>query len=378
MKRVYLDYNATTPIHPSVRKEMDKYIRKYFGNPSSSHWFGGKAHEGVEKARSQVSQILGCVPEEIVFTSGGTESNNYVIRGVAETYRNKGNHIITSKIEHPSVLKPCQYLEKHGFEITYLSVDSYGMINPDDVRKAIKPTTILITVMHANNETGTIQRISEISQIAKSKNVLFHTDAAQSVGKIPTKVDDLGVDFLTVAGHKLYAPKGIGGLYIRKGIQIQPLILGAEHENGRRAGTENVIEIVGLGKACELLYRIMESNSKRIKRLRDRLYKGLIENSIKIKLNGHPEERLPNTLNISFIGIENNRLLDKIPEIAVSTGSACHSNSKVPSSVLTAMDITSEEAFSAIRFSLGWFTTEEEIDFYYKKNKTSHQKITNS
>ena len=378
MKRVYLDYNATTPIHPLVAREMEKYIHKYFGNPSSSHWYGKKAHEGIEKARKHVSEILGCSPQEIIFTSSGTESNNYVIRGVAETYKNKGNHIITSIIEHPSVIKPCQYLEKQGFEVTYLPVDSYGMVNSDDVKKAIRPRqTILITIMHANNETGTIQPIEEISRIAKNKNILFHTDAAQSIGKIPAKVNKLGVDFLTVAGHKLYAPKGVGALYIREGIKIKPFILGAGHENGRRAGTENVIEIAGLGKACEILNKKQNSNSRKIKILRDKFYNGLKRNDIEVKLNGHPEKRLPNTLNVSLIGIENHVLLEKIPEIAVSTGSACHSNSKVPSSVLTAMGITEKESFYAIRFSFGLFTTEEDIDYALEKIKKVLKKLKN-
>ena len=363
MKRVYLDYNATTPVHPLAAKEMDKYIQTYFGNPSSSHWYGRKAYEGVERARKQVAKMLGCTPNEIVFTSGGTESNNYAIRGVAETYRRKGNHIITSIIEHPAVIKPCQYLEKQGFEVTYLPVDRHGMVNPDDVRKAIRPgKTILVTIMHANNETGTIQPIEEISHIAKRRNILFHTDAAQSIGKIPAKVNDLGVDFLSIAGHKLYAPKGVGVLYIRKGIQIQPFILGAGHENGRRAGTENVIEIAGFGKACEILNDNQISNSRKVKALRDKLYNGLIASGIEVTLNGHPDKRLPNTLNVSFAGIESSKLIEKIPDIAVSAGSACHANSKVPSSVLTAMGLTNKEAFSAIRFSFGLFTTEKDID----------------
>src|SRR3989339_12296 len=367
MKRVYLDYNATTPIHPLAAKKMEKYIQTYFGNPSSSHWYGRKAYEGVERARKQVAKMLGCTPNEIVFTSGGTESNNYAIRGVAETYRSKGNHIITSIIEHPAVIKPCQYLEKQGFEVTYLPVDRYGMVNPNDVRKAIRPgKTILVTIMHANNETGTIQSIEEISHIAKSKNILLHTDAAQSIGKIPAKVNDLGVDFLSIAGHKLYAPKGVGVLYIRKGIQIQPFILGAGHENGRRAGTENVIEIVGLGKACEILNDNQISNSRKVKALRDKFYNGLIASGIGVILNGHPDKRLPNTLNVSFAGIESSKLIEKIPGIAVSAGSACHANSKVPSSVLTAMGITDKEAFSAIRFSFGMFTTKADVDYTLK------------
>jgi len=371
MKRIYLDYNATTPIHPAVAGEMNKYIYEYFGNPSSGHWYGRKAHEGVEKARCRVSILLGCNPEDIIFTGGGTESNNYVIRGVAETFKNKGNHIITSVIEHPAVIKPCQYLEKKGYKITYLPVDRYGMVNPDDFKKAIRPSTILITIMHANNETGTIQPIKEISRIARSKKILVHTDAAQSVGKIPADVNELGVDFLTVAGHKLYAPKGVGALYIRRGIKIQPLILGAGHESGRRAGTENVIGIAGLGKACEILEKTMLKNSDRIKKLRDRLYRKLMNAGLKIKLNGHFERRLPNTLNVSFIDVDSNKLLNKIPHIAASTGSACHSNVKEPSGVLTAMCIKPEDAFGAVRFSLGMWTTEEEIDLAIRAIKSA-------
>ena len=375
MKRVYLDYNATTPSHPLAAKEMEKYIHKYFGNPSSSHWYGRKAHEGVERARKQVSGLLGCTPQEIVFTSGGTESNNYAIRSVAETCEKKDSHIITSIIEHPAVIKPCQYLEKRGFKVTYLPVDSYGMVDPDDVNKAIRPgKTVLITIMHANNETGTIQPIEEIGRIAKRRDILFHTDAAQSIGKIPAKVNEMGVDFLSVAGHKLYAPKGVGVLYMRKGIKIKPFMLGAGHENGRRAGTENVIEIVGLGKACEILNKKMKENSKRTKILRDGLFNGLRENGIEFKLNGHPGKRLPNTLNISFAGIENSALLGRMPEIAVSAGSACHANSKVPSSVLTAMGVTDKEAFSAVRFSLGLFTTEQDIDYALDKIRKSFKK----
>ena len=253
MKRIYLDYNATTPVHPLAAAEMEKYIRKHFGNPSSSHWFGVKAKEGVETARQRAAGLLGCLPEEIVFTSGGTESNNHAILGTARAFRGRGNHIITSKIEHPAVINPCRHLEKNGFEVTYLSVDRHGLVDPDDVKKAVRPSTILITVMHANNEVGTIQPVAEISKIAKKKGILIHTDAAQSVGKIPVKVSELGVDFLSVAGHKLYAPKGVGALFIRKGIRIGSLMFGAGHERGLRPGTENVIEIAGLGKSCEIL-----------------------------------------------------------------------------------------------------------------------------
>ena len=362
MKRVYLDYNATTPVHPLAAKEMEKYIHQYFGNPSSGHWYGQKAREGVERSRERVSGLLGCSPEEIVFTSGGTEANNYAIRGVAETFGKKSGHIITSAIEHPAVIKPCQYLEKQGYKITYLPVDAYSMVNPDDVKNEIRPgKTILITIMHANNETGTIQPIEEIGRIAKNNNILFHTDAAQSIGKISAKVNGLGVDFLSIAGHKLYAPKGVGVLYIRKGIKINPFMLGAGHEDGRRAGTENVIGIAGLGKACEILNRSMEKNAKRVEALRDRLFNGLCKIGIEIKLNGHPEKRLPNTLNVSFTGINSNKLLERMP-FAASTGSACHANSSEPSRVLMAMGMKNEDAFGAVRFSLGLYTTGEEIE----------------
>ena len=375
MKNIYLDYNATTPIHPLVAKEMEKYIYEYFGNPSSTHWAGKKAHDGVENARKQVASFLGCLPEEIVFTSGGTESNNYAIRGAAELLKHKGKHIITTQIEHPAVIKPCQYLEKKGFEVTYLPVDNYGRVNPDDVKKAVKPSTILITIMHANNEVGTIQPIKEISKIAKKHKILFHTDAAQSVGKIPTKVEKLGVDLLTIAGHKLYAPKGIGVLYIREGVGLQPLILGAGHESGRRAGTENVIQIAGLGKACELMEKGMGKYSKKIRGLRDKFYLGIKKLKVETMFNGDPENGLPNTLNISFKGVNSNELLEKIPSLAASTGSACHANSAEPSQVLMAMGKAKEDAFGAVRFSLGLLTTQAEIDIAVDQIKKVITKI---
>ena len=363
MKRIYLDYNATTPLHPAVIEEMKKYMEVHFGNPSSAHWFGMKAKEGVKAAREQVSSFIECFPEEIIFTSGGTESNNHVIRGVAELLKSKGNHIITSQIEHPAIIKPCRYLEKKGFEISYLPVDKYGKVDPDDVKKSIKESTILITIMHANNEVGTIQPIQEIAKIAKENNVLFHTDAAQSIGKMKIDINELGVDFLTIAGHKLYAPKGVGALFIKKDTILEPFILGAGHENGKRAGTENVIGIAGLGKACEILKKNLLLNSNRIKKLRNLFYDKLKSIGIEIMLNGHPEDRLPNTLNVSFNKIDSHELLQKIPELAASTGSACHANSKEPSAVLTAMGIAKETAFSAVRFSLGMWTTDEEINY---------------
>ena len=374
MIRIYLDYNATTPIHPRAVDEMDKYAKKYFGNPSSGHWFGMKAKEGVAKARKGVATLLSCSPEEIIFTSGGTESNNYVILGVAETFKKKGKHIITSRIEHPAVINPCRHLEKNGFRVTYLPVDEFGLIDPSDLRKAIRKDTILITIMHANNETGAIQPIPEISRIAGNRNVLFHTDAAQSAGKIPADINELGVDFLSMAGHKLYAPKGVGVLYKRKGIEIEPLMYGAGHERGSRPGTENVIEIAALGKSCEILKKTMRKNSVRIRRLRDSLEQGLIDAGIRIRLNGHPEKRLPNTLNVSFPGIDGHELLKKIPNIAASTGSACHANVKEPSAVLTAMGVKPEDAFGAIRFSLGLWTTEEEITYTIKAIKKAFHK----
>lgn len=371
MKRIYLDYNATTPVHPAVAIEMEKYIKEHFGNPSSSHWFGKKAKAGVESAREQVARLLGCKTTEIIFTSGGTESNNYVIRGVAETFKHKGNHIITSQIEHPSVIMPCQYLEKQGCEVTYLPVDKYGRIGIEDLKKAIRPTTILISIMHANNEVGTIQSISEITKIARERGVLTHTDAAQSAGKISTKVLEMGVDFLTIAGHKIYAPKGVGALYIRKGIEIEPLILGAGHEHGRRAGTENVIEIVGLGKACELLEKTMQENGAKLKKLRNKFYDGLIESGIRVKLNGHPIHRLPNTLNVSFLGMDSHELLEKTPGIAASTGSACHADLRKPSRVLSAMGIRPSDALGAVRFSLGLRTTEKDIEIAINELRTT-------
>ena len=286
-QRIYLDFNASTPIAPEVAEAMKPFLSQHFGNPSSHHWAGDPAKEAVEHARRQVADLLQCPPNEIVFTSGGSESNNHAIKGVFFALREKGNHIITTQIEHPAVINPCRFLEKLGAEVTYVGVDQYGRVDPEDIEKAITRKTILITVMHANNEVGTIQPIEEISKIAKKHGILFHTDAAQSVGKIDTKVDDLGVDLLSVAGHKLYAPKGVGALYIREGTPIEPLIHGAGHESGRRAGTENVLLIVGLGKACEIAKRYLGDD--RIRDLRDRFWKLLQDNfGEAVVLNGHP------------------------------------------------------------------------------------------
>jgi len=360
-KRIYLDFNASTPIAPEVAKAMKPFLSQHFGNPSSQHWAGIPAKEAIEHARQQVAELIQCSPGEIVFTSGGSESNNQAIKGVFFALKEKGNHIITTQIEHPAVLNPCRFLEKLGAEVTYVGVDSYGRVNPEEVEKAITKKTILITVMHANNEVGTIQPIIKISKIAKKHGILFHTDAAQSVGKIITKVDDLGVDLLSVAGHKIYAPKGVGALYIREGTSIEPLIHGAGHESGRRAGTENVLFMVGLGKACEIAKKYMDDD--RILKLRDRFWKLLQDNfGNRIVLNGHPTDRLPNTLNVSFIGKVGAEILSKLDGVAASTGAACHSGSVELSPVLRAMGITPEVGRGAIRFSLGRTTTVQELE----------------
>jgi cysteine desulfurase len=358
--RIYLDFNASTPIAPEVLEAMKPFLSQHFGNPSSHHWAGEPAKEAVEQARRQVADLLQCHPKEIVFTSGGSESNNHAIKGVFFALKEKGNHIITTQIEHPAVINPCRFLEKIGAEVTYISVDQYGRVGPEDIEKAVTPKTILITVMHANNEVGTIQPIEEISKIAKKHRILFHTDAAQSVGKIDTKVNDMGVDLLSVAGHKVYAPKGVGVLYIREGTPIEPLIHGAGHESGRRAGTENVLLIVSLGKACEIAKKYL--NDDRIRNLRDRFWEILQENfGSEIVLNGHPIYRLPNTLNVSFVGKVGGEILSQLDGVAASTGAACHSGLVELSPVLKAMKIIPEIGMGTIRFSLGRSTTSEEL-----------------
>ncbi|MBT4363424.1 MAG: cysteine desulfurase [Desulfobacteraceae bacterium] len=364
---IYLDYNGTTPHDPEVIEAMRPFLETEFGNPSSSHWYGIAPKRAVEKARSQVAGFLNCSPGEIVFTSGGTESNNYAIKGIARSIaakgEDKGNHIITSVIEHPAVLEVCHYLEKYGFKTTYLPVDSEGVINISDLKNALSPETILISIMHANNETGAIQPISEIAEIAKKHNIIMHTDAAQSLGKIPADVKELGVDLLSVAGHKIYAPKGIGALYIRDSIIPEKFCQGAGQEMGKRAGTENVLEIVGLGKACEIASRDLEEKMNVMKSLRDRLHDGLIRKDCKIRLNGHPVKRLPNTLSLSFKGLEANRILEEMGlEVAASAGAACHADTVEISHVLEAMEVPVEWAKGTIRFSVGRMTTVDEID----------------
>jgi len=358
---IYLDYNASTPVAPQVLQEMLPYLKEKFGNPSSSHPYGVACKAGIEQARERVAALLGCEASEIIFTSGATESNNMVIKGVAESAP-KGSHIIASRIEHPAVLEPCGYLEHHGHAVTYLRVDKHGLVDPADLEQAITPKTSLITIMHANNEVGTIQDIKILSGIAASRGVLFHTDAAQSVGKVRVRVEDLGVDFLTIAGHKFYAPKGIGALYIKKGSKLPPMMHGAGHEHGLRPGTENAAFIVGLGAACVIASQIMDTEGPRQIKLGQRLFNGLKNTGLKVHLNGHPEKKLPNTWNISFEGFDSIAVMEALTGIAVSPGAACHGSTVNASPVLVAMGTDPVLARGAIRFSLGRETTEAEID----------------
>jgi len=361
---IYLDYNATTPVDKEVAQAIQPYLYEHFGNPSSAHSFGTEAKLAVERARKQVASLINCHPGEIIFTSGGTESNNYSIKGYAYANRHRGNHIITTTIEHPAVTEVCRYLEGKGFEVTYIPVDEYGLVDPARIEAAITPATILISVMHANNEIGTIQPISEIAAVARRHNIVFHTDAAQSVGKLPVDVKEMAVDLLTIAGHKLYAPKGIGVLYIRDGILLEKLIHGADHEQNKRAGTENVAEIVGLGKACEIAGRDLEKNIAHYRKMRDQLYEQLAEMIPEVKLNGHPMLRLSNTLSLSFKNTEANILLNEMEMngIAASAGAACHTDSVDLSPVLTAIGLDTDYAMGTIRFSVGRYTTAAEID----------------
>lgn len=369
MTRICLDYNASTPIAPQVLEAMMPYLTSKFGNPSSSHSFGVECRAAIEQAREQVANLLGCEVSEIVFTSGATESNNMVIKGIAEA-AGKGKHFITSQIEHPAVLEPCRHIERFGYKVTYLPVDKYGLVDPDALAKAITPDTALVTIMHSNNEVGTIQDIAALAKIASSRGVLFHTDAAQSVGKIPCRVNDLGVDFLTVAGHKFYAPKGVGALYIRKGRILPPMLHGAGHEHGMRPGTENLASVVGLGAACELAMPLLETEGPRQKKLGQLLFDGLKKAGLKVHLNGHPDKKLPNTWNISFEGHDAAAVMDALgKDIAVSPGAACHGDTVNASHVLVAMGVPTALSRGAIRFSLGRETTEAEIDIVMTKLK---------
>jgi len=358
---IYLDYNATTPVHQEVAEAVRPYLEHFFGNPSSSHSFGALARTAVEKARAKLAALVGCKNHEIIFTSGGSESNNLAIKGVALQYRDKGRHIITSSIEHPAVTEVCKYLEKQGFRITWLRVDEFGMVSPDDLEKAITGDTILVSIIHANNEVGTIQPVAQLAEIAHNHGALFHTDAAQSSGKIP--ITDMNADLLSITGHKLYAPKGIGALYVREGVKLEKLIHGADHEQNLRAGTENVALIAGLGKACELALKDLEASQMHSRKLRDLLYKKIIEAVPSVRLNGHPEERLPNTLSLSFPGLEANTILSELAdEVAASAGAACHAGETTMSATLAAMQVPMEYAMGTIRFSTGRFLSEADIE----------------
>ena len=379
MNPIYLDYNATTPVLPAVAEAMKPYLETYFGNPSSSHWFGRQTRTAIEKARGQVADLLGCNPGEIVFTSGGSESNNYAIKGAAMALRSKGNHIITSAIEHPAVTEVCRYLERNGFSLSVVPVDADGMIDLAGLQRTIRPETILITVMHANNEVGTIQPLAEIAQIAKKSNILFHSDAAQSTGKIPTRVSDLGVDLLSIAGHKLYAPKGIGALYFRQGVELEKLIHGAGHENNRRAGTENILEIAGLGAACELAVNGMAKNMVHMRQMRDKLHDGLVqklEGIAGIRLNGSRESRLPNTLSVGIESVLAQDILARIQDkVAISAGSACHADGVSISETLAAMRVPEKFARGTLRLSTGKPTTASEVDEAVKIIATAVREI---
>lgn len=361
MKKIYLDYNASTPIAPEVVAEMRPLLDDYFGNPSALHWAGKPVKEYIHKSRKQIADLIACSPSEIVFTSGGSEANNLALKGYFLKNQLKGKHIITSVIEHPAIINPCKALEKLGAEVTYVGVDQYGRVSTDEIKKAIRKDTLLITIMHSNNEVGTIQPINEIGVIAEQHGIAFHTDASQSVGKVPILVNDLRVDMLTIAGHKLYAPKGIGALYVKNGIELEPLIHGAGHEFGLRAGTENTLLAVGLGKACRLAQDHLKD--EKIKDLVSYFWNQLKnEFGDNVVLNGHREYRLPNTLNVSFVNKVGQDILDAMPFLASSTGSACHAGSVELSPVLKAMKVPEHVGMGAIRFSLGRYTEKEDID----------------
>jgi len=364
---IYMDHHATTPVAPEVFEAMRPYFLEHFGNAASrNHAFGWAAEGAVETARAEVARLIGCKPIEVVFTSGATESDNLALKGVAEAYRDKGRHLITSQVEHPAVLDACKRLEKDGYQVTYLPVDRHGMVDPAVVARAITPKTVLVSIMLANNEVGTIQPLAEIGRVCRERGVLLHSDAVQGVGKIPVAVDALGVDLLSLTAHKLYGPKGVGALYVRMGqprVRLVPQIDGGGHEKGRRSGTLNVPGIVGLGKACELAGRLMADEAVRLSALRERLRAALFLRLDHIHLNGHPTERLPGNLNVSFDFVEGEALLMSLKEVAVSSGSACTTASLQASHVLRAMGLGDELAHASVRFGLGRGNTEEEVDY---------------
>jgi cysteine desulfurase len=376
MTPIYLDYNATTPLDPAVVEAMLPYLREHFGNPSSTHARGKRAHEAVEAARAQVGGLLGAQADEIVFTGGGTEASNLAIKGVffarlasglpgmfRRLLGRSGCHMITSSIEHPATAKPLEFLQRLGCRVTVVPVDRSGRVDPDDVKRALSADTVLVSVMHSNNEVGTLQPIREIGALTRPRGVLLHTDVAQSLGKVAVDVNDLNADLVTVAGHKLYAPKGVGVLYVRKGVRLESLLHGAGHESGRRAGTENVPYVVGLGVACAIARQSLPAATAKLSSLRDRLWQRLREGlGERVVVNGHPELRLPNTLNCSFLGHIGAELLAKVPEVEASTGSACHEGKVSQSPVLCAMGVPPEVGQGAVRLTAGRFTTEDEID----------------
>lgn len=365
MKRIYFDHNATTPVHEEVIEAMLPFLKQEWGNPSSIHWAGRAPKKAVEEARDKVAALFNCTPAEIIFTSSGTEGDNHAIKGLAYARKDKGNHIITTKVEHPAVLNTCKQLAKEGFDITYLGVDSGGLISIDELEKAITPKTILISVMYANNETGVISPVKEAAEAAKKRGVAFHTDAVQAAGKLPIDLSKLNIDIMAISGHKLYGPKGIGALYVKRGTRLVPLIHGGHHERNRRGGTENVAGIVALGKACEIAARDMEKEAAHLNALKARLEKGLTERVPHITVNGHPEKRLPNTSNVSFEFVEGESLLLNLDMkgIAASSGSACTSGSLEPSHVLLALGVPVENSHGSVRFSLGRANTAEDVDF---------------
>ncbi len=364
MRRIYLDYAATTPTHPAVMKEMEAYFTDDFGNPSSIHSYGQQARGAVEEARARVAGLIGAQDKEIIFTGGGTEADNLAVKGMAYASEGQGNHIITSAIEHHAVLRTCQWLEKRGYRVTYLPVDKYGLVDTGDVSKAITDKTVLISVMSASNEVGTIQPVAEIGEIAQKAGVCFHTDAVQAVGHIPVDVNELKVDLLSISAHKLYGPKGIGALYVRDGVRLVPLMHGGEQERGQRPSTENVPGIVGFGKAIELAGQEMTGEAERITKLRDKLISGIMAKIEGTCLNGHPVRRLPNNVNISVDVVDGEAMLLNLDleGMCVSTGSACSSATDEPSHVLRAMGLSSEQASSSLRFSLGKWTADEDIE----------------
>lgn len=362
IRPIYLDYNATSPIAPEVLEAMMPYLKERFGNPSSSHPYGQTAAAAVDQARQQMARLLGCRSDEILFTSGGTESNNLALLGASRCAAAKRRHLIATGVEHPAVVEPLRKLETDGWEVTWLPVDHDGRISAVQVEKALKSTTALVSVMLANNETGALQPVADLAKACRTHGALLHTDAAQAVGKIPVNVEELGVDLLTVAGHKFYAPKGVGALYVRRGTKLEPMVLGAPHEGGMRSGTENVASVVGLGAAAELARRELPGRTEHLRSLRDRLHRGLLQRFQDLQLNGPQVERLPNTLNVSIPGILALPLLEHLAGVAAGAGAACHAGTDQPSSVLMAMGMTEERALSALRLTVGRPTTPEEVD----------------